>query len=287
MQRVLLPITEKYKELSDPNSIPVYHKHITKVDMNGKIPVWVCWWQGEDQMPPIVKVCYQRVCRAFQNSQTKVILITENNCTDYIDFPQYITEKYEKGLIGKAHFADLLRWGLMANYGGIWLDATILITFDDISKIKPQMSLPFYTQRFSGESECPNEPSRGLWAGFYFMGGHDGDFRIFQFVYDSLLYYWERYDFALHYVFLDYIIWAGFQNIAFIQKLIDDVPPNNKHIWSLCKLMNEPYDDSKWTEMMNNGDVYKLTYKDGWKEYDDTGKITFYGHLLQELHNNI
>ena len=34
-----------------------------------KIPVWVCWWQGEDSMPELVKMCYTRLKQVIDSEK--------------------------------------------------------------------------------------------------------------------------------------------------------------------------------------------------------------------------
>mgnify|MGYP003368904242 CR=1 FL=1 len=29
---------------------------------SNQAPIWVCWWQGENAMPPIVQSCFQSLC---------------------------------------------------------------------------------------------------------------------------------------------------------------------------------------------------------------------------------
>ena len=42
-------------------------------------------------MPPVVRSCYKSVLKNAEKHP--VILITENNITEYVDIPQYIYEK--------------------------------------------------------------------------------------------------------------------------------------------------------------------------------------------------
>ena len=65
-----------------------------EVDFNGKKPVWVCWWQGVEKMPDVVKACYNRVNEVFNTSISEVVLITAENFEKYISVPLYIIEKY-------------------------------------------------------------------------------------------------------------------------------------------------------------------------------------------------
>lgn len=50
------------------------------------------------------------------------------NYQEYTNLPDFIIEKWKKGQISNAHFADMLRVDLLCRHGGIWLDATILVT---------------------------------------------------------------------------------------------------------------------------------------------------------------
>ena len=46
----------------------------------------------------------------------------------YVQFPNYIIEKWNAGLITNTHMTDLLRLELLIRYGGMWVDATVLCT---------------------------------------------------------------------------------------------------------------------------------------------------------------
>ena len=90
--------------------------------------IWQYWGQGfaDDALPERVKLCFDSVdkyCGDF-----KVIRLSDSNLCDYIDLPAYIVEKYNKGIIGRAHFSDIVRLAILSAYGGLWLDATIFIT---------------------------------------------------------------------------------------------------------------------------------------------------------------
>ncbi len=82
--RKLLP---KLKNMIDSKYDSLPH------DSDGKI--WVCWLQGMEQAPDIVKICYESICRQFSNRE--VVLITNENYADYITLPHYIVEKCAGG----------------------------------------------------------------------------------------------------------------------------------------------------------------------------------------------
>ena len=84
--------------------------------------IWTMWWQGTDKMPPIVNACYDRMLKLFSDD---LILITEDNYTEWVELPDYIIKKYNDGLISTTHLSDIIRVELLKRYGGAWVDATI------------------------------------------------------------------------------------------------------------------------------------------------------------------
>ena len=44
--------------------------------------VWICWLQGMENAPKLVKKCYQSICNTFK--EYNVIVITENNYKEYV-----------------------------------------------------------------------------------------------------------------------------------------------------------------------------------------------------------
>lgn len=78
--------------------------------------IFVCWWQGEADMSPMIRECYQRI-KQF-NTDKKVILITADNMNQWVQFPDYIITKFNEGKITKTHMSDLLRCALLRDWGG-------------------------------------------------------------------------------------------------------------------------------------------------------------------------
>lgn len=129
-----------------------------KMGKSSKI-IWVMWQQGIENAPNIVKNCIQSI--ENNKSEAKVIHITENNLYEYIEFPDYIVEKYHSGLITRTHFSDLVRIKLLAKYGGLWLDSTVFLSkpiLNDIFEyrffsvkgaVHPDNLLPFLASRWT------------------------------------------------------------------------------------------------------------------------------------------
>lgn len=93
---------------------------------SNQAPIWVCWWQGENAMPPIVQSCFQSLCSHAGNHL--VHLITQENISKYVTIPDYILRKVQEGKISFTHFSDILRMCLLYEHGGLWIDATVYVS---------------------------------------------------------------------------------------------------------------------------------------------------------------
>ena len=108
--------TEKYKLLPK------------KELANSEKIIWQYWGQGysKEDVPEVVQRCFDSVDK-FSNGYT-VIRLCDETLSDYIDLPEDVLNKYRTGVVGATHFTDLIRIALLTAYGGVWLDATILLT---------------------------------------------------------------------------------------------------------------------------------------------------------------
>lgn len=79
--------------------------------------------QGMENAPALVQKCYESL--KINLKDREIILITAQNRKEYAILPDYIEEKYRKGIITHTHFSDLLRVELLCKYGGTWIDSTV------------------------------------------------------------------------------------------------------------------------------------------------------------------
>jgi hypothetical protein len=81
--------------------------------------IWILWFQGDEGMPWLVQRCYESWVEC--NPSWEVILLSDANLNQYVDL-DYSSLSY----LGKAPLSDLIRFELLAKYGGVWVDATCL-----------------------------------------------------------------------------------------------------------------------------------------------------------------
>ena len=237
----------------------------------GNIPkqIWLCWWDGIDMMPPIVKACYNSVLHHSNDFQ--VTVVTKHNYTDYIFIPDHVINKVKNKRMTLTHFSNIIRMALLYKYGGFWLDATFLVT----DKIKLDV-IPFFTiRRGSNWKHIVN----GRWTG-HCIAGVPG-FYFFNFIYEFLCEYWKEYNYLITYHLYDYSINLAYDSFPEIKAAFDNVKPSNINN-TLINYFNNEYDSGVYEEVIKDTIFHKLTWKHNFSTTNFNNKITLYGYILDK-----
>ena len=112
-------LEKEFKKRIGEAEFPVYEGDMSNT-------VWICWFQGIENAPELVKNCVRSI--EYHIKDRNIIYLNSENFTDYCDIPQYIIDKWKKGIISNTHFSDILRLALLTQHGGLWLDATVYMT---------------------------------------------------------------------------------------------------------------------------------------------------------------
>ncbi len=218
--------------------------------------IWVCWWQGIENMPTIVAECYERI-KLF-NPDKKVVLLTENNLDNYVLFPDYILSKYRSGRISKTHLSDILRVELLKKYGGIWIDATLFTTGPVPSQV---YEFAVFSGRYKYDRHDLNV-SKNRWT-TYFWVSRKRENILFNFLSDFWKKYWYLYDTSMEYFLLDYAIELGYHYIPAIRHEIDNIPIDGcgENPWYLLRHLNDQYDEDCMSALIKANWMQKLSYK--------------------------
>ena len=250
--------------------------------------IWVCWWDGAESMPDIVKVCYNNLL-SYANTHP-VQLITKHNFMDFISIPEYILEKVSRGTITVTHFSDILRAALLFEYGGVWMDATIL-TLKDISFANQ----PFFTLKTTTKTNSishirwqglSHDASRfhtqtsqevNRWSGFLLAGTRHS--LLFEFMRDFFYRYWNGENSLIDYLFIDYVLAIACDFMPDINKMINDVPCSDIDKFGLEKKLNSEFTNEEFIKY-SAITFHKLTWKKKFDVYTKDQKLTIYGHLL-------
>lgn len=262
-------------EFINKNYIDIINKYKNKEDKSNNISnesnIWIFWWQGFNEAPDIVKSCISNTI--MKKGKHNVEIITKYNYKEYISIPKYILKKLETGKMTITHFSDIMRVMLLAEYGGIWLDATIFLN----DKIPDEIySYKFYSNKLVNSS---NEYiSKCKWSSFFLCSSPQN--LLLCFTRDILLEYWENYDELINYFFIDYIICSGYMNIKSINNDIECIPNNNPKIYELISNINNEYNKEKYKCIIENTWLFKLSWKHKFNSYTKDNKVTFYKMII-------
>lgn len=261
-------VIDRYRALDEITSNKSFNpNNVNKV-------VWFCWLQGEEQMPAVVRLCLRSIKKNIP-SDCHVEFVSAQNLREYIQIPEYIYHKLRRGKIQINHFTDIVRFMLLKQYGGIWIDATVFLS----SKIpESYFELPLYSIQSLSKIERDDNIYYGALTSFL-IGGQSENF-LFSFIVDFFLEYQKRYNWLIdvHWINLAYAI--AYKNFNIVREQVDRIHVNNSNRAKLDSIANDIFDQHEWDNLLE----FQIFHKFNWrKEYqcEISGRKTYYGHLMQ------
>lgn len=215
--------------------------------------IWVMWWQGLDEAPEIVKVNIKRIMRIF--GKENVVLITHKNYKKYTDICSVIYKKFEDKKITFISWSDIIRFNLLKNHGGIWIDSTVVLS----NKILDEniLNKAFFSLCSSGKYQFVSD---GRWTGW--MIGGDENLALFHYVNKFYEEYFKRHDSIIDYYIVDYVIDHYFSKNESLRKLIESERREWKNSEFMIHLFNiVPEKIISNFEHITEWSVQKITYK--------------------------
>lgn len=228
--------------------------------------IWFCWFQGLENAPQTVKTCYNSLKENIRDRE--IIVITEENFGDYVEFPDYILEKYKKGVISRTHFSDLLRLELLIKYGGSWIDSTVYCSGGEIPSYMLGGGL------FLFRDLKPGLDGHAVSISNWFITADSGD-KILMLTRDLLYAYWKKSKLTDYFIFHDFFELATERYPEEWGKVIP-FPNSAPHI--LLLRLFEPYNAEIWEAVRGITPFHKLTYK--FTEEQQALEGTFYSEIV-------
>lgn len=212
--------------------------------------IWVCWFQGEKQAPPIVHQCIASIRKYAGNRE--VIVLTEENISQYVTFPEFIIKKKEKGIMTNAHYSDILRLYLLAQYGGIWIDATVYLTASLPQYVTHNPLFFFKSSPYGiGKLKCSN----------WFIAA-DRNNEIIVCTLNMLLDYWKRNNYLKHYFIFHLLLAVAVDTKPQLCTQWKAIPYFDSMIpHTLLSELTDPYTPERWEQIKALSPIHKLTWK--------------------------
>lgn len=247
--------------------------------VNKKI-IWQYWGQGVDKCPDIVTKCFKSVDE-FKNDY-QVIRLDDSNLFDYLNLPEFIYEKHKNKEFRPAFFSDLIRLALLDVYGGIWLDATILLTDFIPGKITNMDYFMYQRDHLASNKEMwiKYDPLYFDWDKKHKVNVLNSIIIskpkniVIHTILDLLLNYWATQNQVPHYFFFQILyeeLITG-KLIQFKCEIIDDTLP---HL--LQTMLNDSFDQGNFKKIIEKSSIHKLRYK------EDMSSNTYYTYIMKKL----
>lgn len=258
------------------NYIDIFDYTPPTLDFKDRIPVWICWWQGFEHAPELVRMCRENLYKRFHSNDYQIVEITMDNIRDYVDFPGWIWEKFDCGIITMTQLSDILRCSLLYYHGGLWVDATYYVTDEIPSKeLQDRELYSIYLEEFEGI-----HISQGKWA-MNFLYTKKGNL-LPRFVLNAFYYYYASFNELYDYFMIDYFARIAYNYLEEVQREIDSLLPGQPNIFQLQSVLNEPYTEELMEELKRSTNIFKLNYRDECEKITAEEKETVFGHLLKE-----
>ncbi len=270
----------KYKRLT--NYLDQYYSKTaefmpeqTSSESNCSNTIWTAWLQGEQNAPEVIRLTLASI-RTFANGHP-VVVLSNDNVDQYIDMPQIIKLKHESGAMGHAHYADVIRMMILTQYGGLWLDATMLL-HEPISE--EAFECPFYSVGFK---YCQGDKyiSRNKWL-VGIIGGYRNSIYLAR-ISKMLSQFWEEHNIAIDYFVFDYFVFLLYQKDSSFRLLVDNLPQMVHYTHVLRKIINCPYKEEQLEKLYISDQIYCLTYRGKYIKTTQKGDMTFYGYLYNQF----
>ena len=229
--------------------------------------IWFSWLQGLESAPPLVHACL----RSLQSlPDAEVVVINRDNYQDYVEFPPHILEKYRKGRIPHATMSDMLRLALLARYGGVWIDATVLATYREEHAAFWQgirQSPLFFYRYFSG--------GRVVGISTWFIAARAGNPIVIETL-QQMYAYWKDYDCLVDYYLIHLFLSASANRHP---ESVGTMPRgNSRHALLLAGSLEKPYDAAAWDDLTTHVPFHKLSYRHTAKA--QARSDSYYNHIL-------
>ena len=256
-------VAKKCDELINSYFAGSMHPHLIypKKEFEDEYIIWQYWGQGFDNVPEAVRICLDSVERHKGNY--KLIRLSDDNLSEYIDFPKEIIRKRDS--FQRTAFSDLLRLALLATYGGVWLDATTLLT--------DSLPTQYFDYGFFLFQRDENEVNKDYWENSYayYWGWYEG-FKVrvlnsiiyaqkenntIQDLYNMMCSYWLNNNTYPYYFFFQILF----------DCLVTRMPDRKCPVVSDClphytmQIVTDNFSYISFEEVLKLTSIHKMTYK--------------------------
>lgn len=229
---------------------------VKEIDQNNKFEkkssskVWICWFQGIENAPLLVRRCFESIKRNM--SDRDIVVLTNDNISDYVEIPEHIKMALDSGKMTLTFFSDILRLELLIKYGGLWIDATVLCTDNNIPKYITDSDLFMY------QVLKPGRDGHSITMSSWLISARSNN-PVLVATRDMIYEYWKKYDYLMDYGLLHIFMSIALDELSEEKNKIPKFPNSIPHILLLD--MFDAYDEERYNYIKSLTPFHKLTDK--------------------------
>lgn len=212
--------------------------------------IYQLWLQGWENAPALVKACAASLDK-YKPRSHEVIRLDRKNLMDHTSIPRWVLRRLDRGLITKAYFSDLLRANLLGTVGGVWIDATVLLT----SEPKEFKNSKFVFRSTPYNLGGKNRVSASSW----FIVSKNPD-PIFWWTYVLLKN--QIRVFFLPFLYLQFHAFFTLLNgrLNFLDEKGSEIISTNVPPHFLQQRLQEEFNNKMWADICSSTDIHKLSH---------------------------
>lgn len=212
--------------------------------------IFSIWFQGEEQAPKLVKVCFDRLRHAYPD---RYIVLDNETLWERIELPDQIMQKWKDGKIIPANFSDICRVALLYKYGGMWFDATDFLT----AKVPQWIEDSDLFILTTGDRITPHKLIQSCFM--HARARHPLFGALLEFIYE----YWSREEKSIDYFLLHFMLRFIVENNKKAHDLFYKMPlithEANHNLW--YKYIDAPFSEELYREATKDTFFQKTTFK--------------------------
>lgn len=240
--------------------------------------VFQYWGDGFDKAPDLIKACLMSVKENVGDG--RYIFLNDETLENWIDIPKRILELKNSREMTLANYADFIRVALLRKYGGVWIDASCLITNPQFINCVLLKDFFIFENSSSLFRDSSLEMGNIHFSSWFIRARSES--ATFRFIENEMTAFLLNNGFYPHYYYLHILITAARNSndrCRFeMSNLNSEINYNlDPHLLQFCLQHN--FDKELFDSILSKSGVHKLAHQ-VLPPCDSSG-ITFYDHILR------
>lgn len=240
---------EEQFDLLEKRLMPILTPWLSKqTDLNAcpaEKNIFVFRWDGFREAHSMVDCCLKSIRRWYP--EYDLILISKENIENYTDIDAEIYDAFSMNNISEEMFENIIRFNVLKNNGGMWIDASVFVMSSDWDLIPHLAEKSFSSLAYTGvERDFAHDGATCSWTTGYMASRKNG---VFVSAIDAAVKaYYQTYHTFSTTMFMDHLLRICKKH-GMDGAVLDKTLRTNRSMEALSYLLTQPF-DAKAIEFM-------------------------------------